>query len=345
MKKRITRVLSLILAVASLMATCAMAANAAETYPTVRVNGAVVEYPDAQPYVDENGRTMIPVRFVTEELGADVKWDGSTHTASISRNGIKVDITIGSTDLKVTRNGKTETVKMDTAAVLKDGRTYVPIRYVAEALGAYVDYADAFKVVGIYLDKLSADEISELREYGYTTPDGGFTYEEYLAKNGAKQTEFYYGTYRNTFGNFANSHEYLYHRFTPSTVKYTCDEIGETLVANDAVKFYETMVREAAAELAYSSERMTVEFKADTSCVHQADCHDGTTATIRGYLCIKLHVNVMDLTTEEKVMLGKLQIKYAPEGELLKHPVDVHLTTLTTRNVEIRTIVHLDADN
>ena len=95
MKKRITRVLSLVLAVATLMATCAMAANAAETYPTVRVNGAIVEYPDAQPYVDENNRTMIPVRFVTEALGAKVGWEGSTQTVTITKKSTTVTIRIG----------------------------------------------------------------------------------------------------------------------------------------------------------------------------------------------------------------------------------------------------------
>ena len=42
--------------------------------PEVRVNGHLVEFPDAQPYYNEDDRTMIPVRFVTEALGADVSW-------------------------------------------------------------------------------------------------------------------------------------------------------------------------------------------------------------------------------------------------------------------------------
>ena len=142
MKKNLARILCLVLAMTTLLATGAMAASAtAATGPDVRVNGELVDFPDGQPYVDANSRTMIPVRFVTEALGAKVSWDGPNQTAVIEKDGTTVKIKIGSTDLTVIKSGKTSTVKMDTAAVVKDGRTYVPIRFVAEALGAEVVYS------------------------------------------------------------------------------------------------------------------------------------------------------------------------------------------------------------
>ena len=341
--KRMNRTLSLVLAATTLMATTALASNTgAAASPALRVNGAVVDYPDARPYVDENNRTMTPVRFVTEQLGAEVAWNAATRTASIRKDGTTVDITIGSPDLQVTTaDGKTENITMDTAAVLQDGRTYVPIRYVAEALGAYVDYSDAFQTAGIYHDKLSAEEIEELREYDYTRPNAAISYEEYKARNPAAQTEYFFGTYRDTFGNFANAREYLYHQFTPSSVKYYCDDLCETVTGESADSFYDAIAREAAAELGYQSERLTVEFKADTSCIHQADCHSGTTTTVRGFLCVKLHVNLTKLTQEEKVMIGKLGITKAPANQLLTFPVDAHMNTLSGQNVTLRTLVHL----
>ena len=150
MKKKITRMLCLVLAMTTLLATGAMAASpTSSTGPDVRVNGEIVDFPDGQPYVDENNRTMIPVRFVTEALGAKVGWEGSTQTVTISKDSTTVTIRIGSPELTVTKGGKTNKVQMDTAATIKDGRTYVPIRFVAEALGPG-GHSGKHGVVGIY---------------------------------------------------------------------------------------------------------------------------------------------------------------------------------------------------
>ena len=93
-------------------------------------NGIMIDFPDAQPFIDENGRTQIPVRAVTESLGAVVNWNGVEQSVAIIGNGTDISLTVGS-DIMLA-NGK-ET-KMDTVATIIDGRTYVPIRYVAEAM-------------------------------------------------------------------------------------------------------------------------------------------------------------------------------------------------------------------
>ena len=210
MKKNLTSILCVVLALCTLLCTGAMAAELPNSGPTVRVNGQVISFPDGQPFIDNNGRTMIPVRFVTEQLGATVTWDGKTQTANIAKNGIKVAITIGNADMKVTKNSKTDTVKMDTAAVLKDGRTYVPIRFVAEALGAVVDYSEVYQTVGIYADKLTAEQIAMLRELPYTTSTAASGYEAAKARKDAEGLKFFYGTDRDSFKNFANAREHLY---------------------------------------------------------------------------------------------------------------------------------------
>ena len=97
-------------------------------------NGITIEFPDAKPFIDENGRTQIPVRAVTESLGAAVDWNGAQHLVTINGNGVDISLTIGSDIINV--NGKP--TQMDTAAVIIDERTYVPIRYVAEAMGMTV---------------------------------------------------------------------------------------------------------------------------------------------------------------------------------------------------------------
>ncbi len=93
-----------------------------------------VEFPDAQPYIDENNRTQVPVRALAEAMGAAVDWDEASQTVTINDGNTSVSLVIGS-DV-ITANG--EETKMDTAAVIKDDRTYVPIRFVSEAMGYFV---------------------------------------------------------------------------------------------------------------------------------------------------------------------------------------------------------------
>ncbi len=88
------------------------------------------------PFIDKQGRTMIPVRFVGEALGALVKWDAPTRQVTISLDDKVVVMTLGS---KVfTLNGVKK--EMDTTAKLVDSRTMVPVRFVAESLGKAVKW-------------------------------------------------------------------------------------------------------------------------------------------------------------------------------------------------------------
>ncbi|MBQ4557076.1 MAG: hypothetical protein IJA60_05470 [Clostridia bacterium] len=91
---------------------------------------------DASPVI-KNSRTMLPVRFVAEAFGATVGWNGATSTATLTgADGSVVSITIGATNALV--NGKE--VPLDSPAYIDpaSNRTYLPVRAVAEALGATV---------------------------------------------------------------------------------------------------------------------------------------------------------------------------------------------------------------
>ncbi len=154
----------------------------------VRVNGYLTNFPDAQPFIDENSRTLIPLRFVTEALGADVSWDQATKTATVEQDGIRCDITIGKADMLVTENGSTSTVTMDTQAVLKDSRTFVPIRYVAESLGAWVGWSNAYKTVEIVKGQLTPEEDELL--YSTKIPDNEAVIEYKYGYNDAKNNRY-----------------------------------------------------------------------------------------------------------------------------------------------------------
>lgn len=88
------------------------------------------------PYIDEKDRTMIPVRFIAESLGADVDWDPVTSRITITLAGKTIVMTVGSIEYSINDVFKT----MDTYPVINKGwnRTMVPARFVAESLGMNV---------------------------------------------------------------------------------------------------------------------------------------------------------------------------------------------------------------
>ena len=167
----------------------------------IAVNSVKVEFPDAKPFVDSNSRTLIPVRFVTEAMGATVSWDQDSWTAVIEKDGIKIEIAIGEKDVKVTQKGETTIVSMDTVAVIKEGRTFVPIRFVAETLGAFVGYSDLYNLADIVMpEEVTAKEIERLRSYDMVK------YRTVLRDSKYWESEYDHFEGKNWF---ANSHYYL----------------------------------------------------------------------------------------------------------------------------------------
>ena len=112
----------------------------------VVVDGKTVSFPDEQPFIDGNNRTQIPVRFVSEALGAAVTWHGDTRTVDICKSGQTITLVIG--ESKAAVNGQDKT--FDTVSFLQGGRTFVPLRFVSEALGAEVNWYDKASTVSIY---------------------------------------------------------------------------------------------------------------------------------------------------------------------------------------------------
>jgi len=92
-----------------------------------------------------NGRTLVPLRIIYEELGATIEWDNVTKTVTAINDNTKIVLTIGSTYPTV--NG--EIVPIDQPGIIIDGRTLVPLRFVAESLGANVDWDGSSQTVTI----------------------------------------------------------------------------------------------------------------------------------------------------------------------------------------------------
>ena len=100
----------------------------------IRVNGKYVES-DTAPYI-KNSRTMVPVRAISEALGAQVSYDDATKTATISRGSDEVKITMYAEKAFV--NG--EELALDAAAETVDSRIFVPVRFVSEGLKCSVNW-------------------------------------------------------------------------------------------------------------------------------------------------------------------------------------------------------------
>lgn len=111
----------------------------------VMVNGQKVNFPDAQPFVDQNYRTQVPVRFVSEALRATVNWEGSTGTVTVTQQAKKIVLVVGKREYTV--NGQKKS--MDTSALLQNKRTFVPLRFVSEALGATVTWDEVVRTAYI----------------------------------------------------------------------------------------------------------------------------------------------------------------------------------------------------
>ena len=102
---------------------------------------------DVAPII-RNDRTMLPARFVAEALGADVEWNGDEQKVLITRGDITIEIYIDSDKAYVNGNE----LFLDSPAFVENDRTYTPVRFIAEALGAKVDWEEETKQVIITKD-------------------------------------------------------------------------------------------------------------------------------------------------------------------------------------------------
>ena len=113
-----------------LLGMCSVAARA--DAPAIVVNGQTASFD--QPPIEQAGRVFVPLRGVFEQLGATVVYDNGLINAN--GNGRSISLHIGSTQAMV--NGQTQ--MLDVAPFMIGGRTLVPLRFVAQALGATVTW-------------------------------------------------------------------------------------------------------------------------------------------------------------------------------------------------------------
>lgn len=129
----------------------------------VEVNDTYISM-DASPYI-VNGTTFVPIRFVSEALGAEkVSWDHSNKTAILQCDGTNIKLPAYQKFAYVDGQYK----EVNEGVRLSNNRTYVPVRFVSETLGADVSWNQATYTVSI--DKDGVEVPDSLKKPAYETP-------------------------------------------------------------------------------------------------------------------------------------------------------------------------------
>ena len=129
-----------ILSIIASMTTSVFAQN-----PSVYLDGVKLSF-DVEPFI-ENDRTLVPMRGIFEAMGATVSWEQSTKTVLATRKVDEVEklvvLQIGNTKAFIDENP----TELDVEAKIVNDRTFVPIRFIGEALGVDVDWNDEDRAV------------------------------------------------------------------------------------------------------------------------------------------------------------------------------------------------------
>ena len=103
---------------------------------------------DVAPFI-RNGRTMVPIRAIAEAFGAKVNWKAATETVEIQVDNLFISMQIGN---PVAMVGKKVTA-LDSPPIIENGRTFVPLRFIAESFGAEVEWVAETRTIIIYYSK------------------------------------------------------------------------------------------------------------------------------------------------------------------------------------------------
>jgi hypothetical protein len=102
------------------------------------------------PPILVQGRTMVPIRFISETYGANVQWNENDSSIKIILKNTILYLWIGKTTAIIEKNNIKKSSKLDTAPLIKSGRTLVPIRFIMEAYSSRIDWIQQYLLVQIH---------------------------------------------------------------------------------------------------------------------------------------------------------------------------------------------------
>lgn len=147
-KLAIVGIMSMVLSI-SVFAAGKLPKDALDKNVNIYINNNLQNIPEdmGRAYLDKNtNRVMVPIRYISENLGAQINFyqrkETNTSGILIGAIDVLVELNINSTKAKLNLGGEDSVVNLDSPAILYDGRTYVPIRFISETLGLNVDWKD-----------------------------------------------------------------------------------------------------------------------------------------------------------------------------------------------------------
>jgi len=118
--------------------------NVGGSLVALSLNGEILRFNNAVPEI-VNGRTMIPVRALSDDIGYSVAWDPADQAVSITNGAHNIVLYVGKSYALI--NGARTALDVD--PFIQNGRVYVPIRVIMEAFGATVSYDPSRRIVNI----------------------------------------------------------------------------------------------------------------------------------------------------------------------------------------------------
>ncbi len=112
--------------------------------PKVQLNGTYIDFTDENGNKVEaqlvNNRTMVPLRKIFQLLGCEIEWDQETKTVTAHSTNKTIKLTIGEEKAYIIENNNSKEITLDSAPVIIENRTLVPLRFISESLGRDVGW-------------------------------------------------------------------------------------------------------------------------------------------------------------------------------------------------------------
>ncbi|WP_215492030.1 copper amine oxidase N-terminal domain-containing protein [Fenollaria sporofastidiosus] len=220
----------------ALIIMLSVAAIAKEEPVKIYINKGII--PSDQPPIIKNSRVLVPLRVIAEQLGADVSYEAKERRVNINKDEISMTLVIGDDTIWYSDKEKSGPVAIDVPAMIKNGRTMVPLRAVAELFDMNVKWDG--KKRAVYIDNNTENQytitlknaglkiMDALKQKG-SLPDGTYVADvirEEIDFDGAK-VQGYAVTLRKDNPNDKSLAELVGH--------YFIDESGSTILHYDVV--------------------------------------------------------------------------------------------------------------
>lgn len=125
----------------------------------IKINGKNIDLKDASVFVDKSNRTLVPIRFIADNLGEKISWNAVNKIVTVQKGSKKLEINLSRN--KITIDG--QDIKTDSYGQIRNNRVYVPLRLIAEFFGASVNYANKEVIIDTTKNSLTNKADSEER--------------------------------------------------------------------------------------------------------------------------------------------------------------------------------------